>query len=1507
MKGFFRLAIVLFLLTTLTCAAAAVAVQSDSDMALDTLDWRERRDLAVEQGKLRDPDAVPLLAILLRDQDINVRWAAGNALANIGAAAVSVLQEALTDYQDDVRLRAVQALGAIGPDALEALPALELLSDDASVEVRRVLPGSLVKVGGAAAVSAITRMLSDPDDAVRREAVIALGDVGPEAKESVNALVVLLGDVFIVSSQVGKVLNAIVPDADLLAILLNALEAPDPDIRVKVIEAIRSRRYQDDKVVNALIKALHDGDPNVRRAAVKAVENMGSAAYAARDNLTVLLSDPTPEIRRAAAAAYQRIVPKDEWDYQLLLTLLWDPDLWVRNAAIRAADELSGEVNLIKILTEKLADEPIETKQLVAETLLKANITIEEMRSRGHDVVGTLNLEPQICSLGPVSIALEANYRSETGYQSKQRVLQEPITALDGQITLPFAFDVPSEAGQLELMMSIEGQACKSLTTNIAARPPIWVFPVRDNPDPAQMHMNIYPFHSGVLSVSVYDQSGELIRDLLQMEVKEGQEEQILVDLSDHQQLYSYSVRFALLTESGEEHRFTYQYKVNTVKHPVLDHDINLSVTALINRLSDLLSLSEAELLNVVPEQTPYIKVYHPETGEPINPNPTKTLDYVIFNPKRPFEVIDRNTNMAFPNDQYPMTHTAVFLNTLGEEIEVPYYQDSQGKKYFFQGLVHTAQRQWLESKIYLLAQLYHLTGDEQYARRTAIILDRLAQLYPHYLVKDGNWNSEIVEYVSTGGPWMVNGRQVGEKPSEPMASQQATSTPYGWTQSKWDRYWMAEVPTTFLYAYDLIYNSKALDVLSAEYGLDVRERIEEGLFRDAVEYTLTYPWWYHINNNVTNNIRNVVQVGKVIQDPDYVRVGYRWLQDVFTNYVFSHDGAFAESPGYFYVFQTGLYPVIEELKGYTDPPGYDGDDRMEDLDMEKVLQPMIDRAYAAAEAIRFPSGSLLPVHDNRSDDFTDPSYRPGNIKGQPLLASSSILLPGYGHAVLGDGKLDEQVQLHLHFSTDKDVNHSHQDSMSIMLYAFGREMLNDIGYNNTVYRRWAELTLSHNTVIVDRKNQNGPDSKGNVQFFAPNLPGIAAIQVDAPGAYDNVDLYRRTLVLNTIDLSHPYVVDIFEVQGGELHDYVLHGTTLHDISVVSSLELERMESDRPLLNPNETWHEPKRVRESITADGYGIFQNVSTAYAAEDFAVTFKYADPWQEPYINRSEWDERRLPKQGNYWFHQFDSSTYSERLDLGLKVHFLLSEQKHPQVFLGETPSLTRAGFRGSDPNSVLRPSLIVRYQPEAEQKSIFVVIHEPYYGAPAIDGVVLVEPELGGSDALVLKVNMGERTDLIMLSLDSSSTIQVTDAVCSGRLGVISQSQNGMVRGYLVGGSSLTWKGQELISQDGSYHGELIAALRIEDGDPADAFVTDVPLPEGDALGGSWMVVSFGSSGITNAYEIAKVERVKGQTLIYTTYDHGLSIEGGTSREIYFPRRVFSGDNQFVIYTEASVVR
>lgn len=98
MKGFFRLAIVLFLLTTLTCAAAAVAVQSDSDMALDTLDWRERRDLAVELGKLRDPDAVPLLAILLRDQDINVRWAAGNALANIGAAAVSVLQEALTDY-----------------------------------------------------------------------------------------------------------------------------------------------------------------------------------------------------------------------------------------------------------------------------------------------------------------------------------------------------------------------------------------------------------------------------------------------------------------------------------------------------------------------------------------------------------------------------------------------------------------------------------------------------------------------------------------------------------------------------------------------------------------------------------------------------------------------------------------------------------------------------------------------------------------------------------------------------------------------------------------------------------------------------------------------------------------------------------------------------------------------------------------------------------------------------------------------------------------------------------------------------------------------------------------------------------------------------------------------------------------------------------------------------------------------------------------------------------------
>ena len=49
----------------------------------------------------------------------------------------------------------------------------------------------------------------------------------------------------------------------------------------------------------------------------------------------------------------------------------------------------------------------------------------------------------------------------------------------------------------------------------------------------------------------------------------------------------------------------------------------------------------------------------------------------------------------------------------------------------------------------------------------------------------------------------------------------------------------------------------------------------------------------------------------------------------------------------------------------------------------------------------------------------------------------------------------------------------------------------------------------------------------------------------------------------------------------------------------------------------------------------------------------------------------------------------------------------------------------------------------------------------------------------------------------------------------------------------------------------------------------------------------------------------IEKRDGQSVIVLAMDHGLSIDGDTTRELYFPRRTFKGRNEFVIPNSACI--
>jgi len=65
---------------------------------------------------------------------------------------------------------------------------------------------------------------------------------------------------------------------------------------------------------------------------------------------------------------------------------------------------------------------------------------------------------------------------------------------------------------------------------------------------------------------------------------------------------------------------------------------------------------------------------------------------------------------------------------------------------------------------------------------------------------------------------------------------------------------------------------------------------------------------------------------------------------------------------------------------------------------------------------------------------------------------------------------------------------------------------------------------------------------------------------------------------------------------------------------------------------------------------------------------------------------------------------------------------------------------------------------------------------------------------------------------------------------------------------------------------------------------------------------------GTSGVygtvTSAYEIDRVEKADGRTLIHLARDHGLRIEGGKATEVFSMWRTYEGPEKFVIHTHAT---
>ncbi len=533
-----------------------------------------------------------------------------------------------------------------------------------------------------------------------------------------------------------------------------------------------------------------------------------------------------------------------------------------------------------------------------------------------------------------------------------------------------------------------------------------------------------------------------------------------------------------------------------------------------------------------------------------------------IFRP----ELADRSLlfNTEHPDPRDPL-HTYGVDDGLG-------WKDDDGSVYRFIGFYgHYGSWRHVTSALTNLRDAYIYTGDPIYARKAGILLYRAAQFYP-----DMDWNY-----------W----HKLGFNNSDGGSGKGKV---YG-------RIWETGLARSLMLAYDGVYpglnDPELLKYLSAKEGKPVdaaavRKLIEDNIIRVVHDGVLAG----RISGNEGMHQSTMATAAVVLDEPGTSGKWIDWLfadgdvnrgdptggniKRLFDTKI-DDDGMGCEASPMYNSLWRQLFKVVSEvLQDYpkhrgpkiTDFPKYKKmfeapvrliciDRYVPNIgDCGKVGCPELtgvnlrDLVYAYS-TFKDPIFAQMAEYVARLQsaqthgDILDPE--PENdleairavVKEKGPYVPGTDHLPAYGLAILRSGTGEHQRALTLYYG--RNMGHAHKDTLNIGLYGYGLDLMPDIGYpeHATVWPsryEWTSNTISHNTVVVDRKKQ--AESFSGTARFVKQGEGISAVEVYADKVYPQASLYQRTTALVDASEKSFYVVDIFRVRGGKEHHYSIHG-----------------------------------------------------------------------------------------------------------------------------------------------------------------------------------------------------------------------------------------------------------------------------------------------------------------------------------------------------------------------------
>ena len=124
----------------------------------------------------------------------------------------------------------------------------------------------------------------------------------------------------------------------------------------------------------------------------------------------------------------------------------------------------------------------------------------------------------------------------------------------------------------------------------------------------------------------------------------------------------------------------------------------------------------------------------------------------------------------------------------------------------------------------------------------------------------------------------------------------------------------------------------------------------------------------------------------------------------------------------------------------------------------------------------------------------------------------------------------------------EKGGGHQHADRLTLTTYSHGQLLALEKAtpYNESVTRVLGTCSQAHNTVTVDKTSSKQGEAlteeeTPQVTFFYAG-PVVQFAQLDAPNLYPQTTVYRRSVAL-----VEDVVLDLFEVEGGDTHDWMVN------------------------------------------------------------------------------------------------------------------------------------------------------------------------------------------------------------------------------------------------------------------------------------------------------------------------------------------------------------------------------